>query len=408
MAQITLEEMLKPISEKSPCGDDIRNGDVYEEIQEARREDDPTLPQGVWKTELKRAEWGKIITLSEETLARKSKDLQIVAWYTEAKLKKEGMRGLVAGVKLFGMLSDIFWETLHPLQESDESDERLHVLDWLNERLPERIYEMEIAHKVDQPDNYTFGEWAMLSKNQKVEANKVRYAKMRDAISSMPWPDYETLKAESIEAQKCLDQLNEELSKHDKRADGSFYKLKKVISELQSFAEEVLRDICVPPKKEGVEVAEEAAPAAAPANEEKAENPAPKRQAKSSGAITTRKEAYEQLNEVLKFLAEHEPHNPAHYLLRKVLNWADLELGEIMKEIMQHPQFYQSTFDQFGGRSRTTPPAASAQPNAPLDQPQGGISKAAAEDPNGFYPIQPSRASMNFGHSDPSKDHNKN
>ena len=86
---LNLDELLKPIPGESPSGQDLRYEPVYDEIKEARREEDEG-PQGAWARERKVAEWPVVIKLATDCIAKQSKDLQLAAWLTEAVLRKEG------------------------------------------------------------------------------------------------------------------------------------------------------------------------------------------------------------------------------------------------------------------------------------------------------------------------------
>jgi len=92
---IPVEELLQPISEEKPSGADLRYDPVYDAIKEARRQDDE-LNQGAWQAERKVADLPLVIKLSTEALKKKTKDLQISAWLTDALLRKEGFSGLAA------------------------------------------------------------------------------------------------------------------------------------------------------------------------------------------------------------------------------------------------------------------------------------------------------------------------
>src|SRR5436305_1380063 len=61
-----LESLLAPISPARPARTSLRYEDAYDRIKEARRADDPSLPQGVWETELKRADWPTVQELCME------------------------------------------------------------------------------------------------------------------------------------------------------------------------------------------------------------------------------------------------------------------------------------------------------------------------------------------------------
>lgn len=67
---------LHPFGE-NPYGLALPHSPVCATIREARREDDPDLPQGIWERELKRADWDKALSLSLGMLRERSKDMQV-------------------------------------------------------------------------------------------------------------------------------------------------------------------------------------------------------------------------------------------------------------------------------------------------------------------------------------------
>src|SRR5580698_6155614 len=127
-------DLLKPISEDQPSGENLRYAPVYDKIKEARREDDDA-PQGLWQRERKVADWPITIKLIGETLATKTKDLQLVAWLTEAMLKREGVAGLRDSLDLTRAMLEIFWDTIHPELEDGDSELRVGPLQWVGDRL---------------------------------------------------------------------------------------------------------------------------------------------------------------------------------------------------------------------------------------------------------------------------------
>src|ERR1700681_2778993 len=96
---IDLEALLQPISSDEPSGVDLRYRPVTDQIKEARRQEDD-LVQGVWKREIKTADYVQVLKLSKEALTKQSKDLQIAAWMTEALARREGFAGLRQGLEL--------------------------------------------------------------------------------------------------------------------------------------------------------------------------------------------------------------------------------------------------------------------------------------------------------------------
>ena len=52
-----LDQLLQELSNQPPCGEDMSFSPDFDEIQELRRQDDPTIAQGEWVTTLKTADW---------------------------------------------------------------------------------------------------------------------------------------------------------------------------------------------------------------------------------------------------------------------------------------------------------------------------------------------------------------
>jgi type VI secretion system protein ImpA len=132
--QIDMEALLTPISEENPSGEDLRYTDVYEQIKEARRFDDP-LEQGEWKTELKSADWDRVISLAAAALSGRTKDIQIAAWLTEAQITTDGFEGLGQGLAVVNGLLETFWESLYPGIEEGDLEYRIAPLEFMNEKL---------------------------------------------------------------------------------------------------------------------------------------------------------------------------------------------------------------------------------------------------------------------------------
>ncbi|HSS77214.1 MAG TPA: type VI secretion system ImpA family N-terminal domain-containing protein, partial [Thermoanaerobaculia bacterium] len=97
---VDLETLLTPISADAPAGEPLRYSGLYDAVEAARREDDPELPQGVWQTALKRADWREVERLCLEALETRGKDLQVAAWLLEAWTRSDGLTGTLRGLAL--------------------------------------------------------------------------------------------------------------------------------------------------------------------------------------------------------------------------------------------------------------------------------------------------------------------
>ena len=139
MDQDLLNRLGAPIPGDHPCGQDISFSQEFDDVREARRQDDLTLNQGEWETELKTAQWPKVKQLCEDILQNKSKDLQITCWYTEALCHLHGFKGLGFGLQVLEILVNDFWEFFYPELIPDDLEERTGKIEWLNKQLPTTI-----------------------------------------------------------------------------------------------------------------------------------------------------------------------------------------------------------------------------------------------------------------------------
>jgi type VI secretion system protein ImpA len=129
---LQISELLDPIPGSAPGGAYLRYDPVYDQIRQARIEEED-LPAGEWQAERRTADYALVIKLSREVLAKRSKDLQVAAWLTEALLKREGFGGLRTGLELIRQMVDEFWDHLHPELEDGDAEFRAAPLDWLGQ-----------------------------------------------------------------------------------------------------------------------------------------------------------------------------------------------------------------------------------------------------------------------------------
>jgi type VI secretion system protein ImpA len=95
----TVEELLQPIPGENPAGENLYYSPIKRELDEAAREEDE-LAQGVWKREVKRADYKKMAQVSAKALKEKGKDLFIAGYLCEAWARQEGFQGMLDGVEL--------------------------------------------------------------------------------------------------------------------------------------------------------------------------------------------------------------------------------------------------------------------------------------------------------------------
>jgi len=50
--------------------------------------------------------------------------------------------------------------------------------------------------------------------------------------------------------------------------------------------------------------------------------------------IVDRAHAYRLLEDIARYLAEHEPHSPTPYLLARAVSWGSMPLPELMRDVV--------------------------------------------------------------------------
>ncbi len=152
-----MDLLLAPIPGENPAGEDLRYTQVYDDIKEARRADDP-FAMGEWQREVKNSDWNRVISVSLGALERQSKDLQIAAWLTEAMTVTLGFKGLASGIGLIcGLLRD-FWESVHPEAEDGDLEYRIAPIEFLNDKLGEAVRQVPLTDH-DGHRGYSWLKW---------------------------------------------------------------------------------------------------------------------------------------------------------------------------------------------------------------------------------------------------------
>ncbi|HKQ53518.1 MAG TPA: type VI secretion system protein TssA, partial [Pyrinomonadaceae bacterium] len=158
--QLDLEKLLSPINAERPAGDYLRYEGTYDRVREARREDDASLSQGIYKTELKRADWSTAANICLQALQTRTKDVQLAAWLLEAWLRLHGFAGCRDGMLLLRELMERFWEHLHPQLDEGDPEDRVHTFVWINEKLSTQLKLIPLtAPQAGDLAPYSFADW---------------------------------------------------------------------------------------------------------------------------------------------------------------------------------------------------------------------------------------------------------
>jgi type VI secretion system protein ImpA len=365
--KMDLEALLTPISAGKPAGESLRYTGVYEAVEAARREDDPALPQGVWKTGLKRADWKEAARLCLEALETRSKDLQLAAWLLEAWIHLEGLPGAAAGISVLAALCESFWDTVHPLPQDGDPGYRLAPLEWVADRMPDAVRAIPVSAPGDDEARVVTSadlEGARhLDRMARSEPEAARAAEARGrvtfdrflvSVSLTPTPFYVALVAEARQALDALDGLATLLGRLAGGEAPSFQKLGDALFAMQHFAQRVLDER----RDRGEEIAapEEAEDFAMPPDFQghHPDGEEDEGDAFYAGSpVRSRAEAYRRLAEAADYLLRTEPHSPTPYLVRRAVAWGGMSLGELLEELVQSDSDLKAIYTLLGMRERS-------------------------------------------------------
>src|ERR1700730_18985134 len=114
---IVAEDLLKPISDEEPCGEDLAYDPGLQELE--------TMTRGKEETQFSAAEppdWKALRSRCLELFAR-SKDLRVAMTLTVAALELDGLAGFRESLSLLKGLLETYWPTVYPqLDPADDND----------------------------------------------------------------------------------------------------------------------------------------------------------------------------------------------------------------------------------------------------------------------------------------------
>ena len=332
------EELLAPLSDASPCGDDLTFSAEFDAITELRREDDPTLSQGEWITALKVADWPQVIARCETLLATRSKDLRLAMWLTEARALVSGYAGLQQGLSLCAGLCEQLWDGMHPQPEDGEMEQRIGNIAWLVHRVSSLAQTCPVVK--GRSGSYSLRDMlaarslqAALERNPsetpRASAVAVTAEQFKRALQETPKEFLRSNLAQLRAAQGALTAWQEAIDRRLGSAGPSFVPAREALGsaahEVERLAREMgaLSDIAPAAAAPGTD--------GAPAGADEATG----NTASAGGPLRSRAQALQQLQEVAAFFRRTEPHSPVAYLADKAVQWGEMPLHLWLRSVVK-------------------------------------------------------------------------
>ena len=329
------DDLLNPIEGPNPSGANLRYDPVYDKIKEARREEDQP-PPGMTERDRKVAENPLVIKLTTDLLTKKTKDLQLAAWLTEALLKQKGFAGLKDGLGLCYGFVDKFWETVFPELEDGDAQSRGAPLGFVGTKLEIPLKLVPVVDKASyslldyqQSREVGYEDQAKTDEAKKKRAGLVKEGKLTPENFDKAFE--ETPKKFYAQAEQDLDASLATLAQLKKTCDEKFGDDGPAFGPLQS-ALDATRHLIhgfLQKKREKepdpVEVVATAENSAAG----QAEAAGPVRTGllislETSSEPPDRVDAIRKVADAAAFLRRREPTSPASYLMLRGLRWGEL------------------------------------------------------------------------------------
>ncbi|AMM25120.1 type VI secretion system protein TssA [Variovorax sp. PAMC 28711] len=320
-----VQSLQAPISEASPCGDDLAYDPAFTALESASQ-GKPEQQFGDTVIPAIEPEWRAVAEQAEAVL-RRAKDVRPAVLLLRAATRQQGVAGFDAGLRLLTGLLDTFWDGIHPTLDADDDNDptmRLNALAPLTDEGmvlrdlydahvgtargvgPIRVRDIAIAHHALAAGN---GDPAY-SAAQIQGALEEIHGDRPDAVQTL---------MHLRQAVGHLQALLRERTGLDDAVD--FGKLRAIAAVLHKAASGVA----------GAAPADETTAPTAAEGSAGAVAPAPA--ATSRSDIQNRQDALQLLDRVIRYLEQTEPGNPAPLLIERAKKLIGVSFFEIMSNL---------------------------------------------------------------------------
>lgn len=325
---INAEELLKPISDEKPCGEDLSYDPGFQELE--------TIMRGKPETQFSAAEDPDWRLLRDRCLElwERSKDLRLATTLSLAALKTDGLPALSEGLALVKGLLERYWDTCQPLLDpSDNNDPTLRVNTIAAMATPvgtfgdpmrmlERLRQAPLASSV-QMGQYGLGDILASETGAEgpdgkppVPAAQIEAA-FRDTKPEVLEANIQAVN-DSIQLVKDIDALLTNTIGADKAPD-----LEALPAQLREMQKRLAPYSAAGPAPEEGAV-EGGAPAAAGAV------PAAKA---ISGEIQSREDVVKMLDKICDYFRKAEPSSPVPYILKRAQRLVRMDFMQIIDDM---------------------------------------------------------------------------
>ncbi|WP_444920779.1 type VI secretion system protein TssA [Microbulbifer sp. CnH-101-G] len=358
---INIEELTAPVSTESPVGEDIREDrsptSDYYSIKDARNSARAAERSAMFDdtdSDLL-APWRDVAKAAEKILSKKSKDLEVASWYTEALIRLHGFSGLRDGFLLIEQLVTNFWDGLYPLPDEDGIETKVAPLTGLNGDGGDGTLMMPIRSAPITPEG-DYGDFSFFQHQQARDADRI-------ADDDAKAARIETLGYSLEDVNQCVNSASNDWANHlIETIEATISSYKNINDALRSscghdappstnissLLDEVLRTARFIYKSQLDAIAQSEAPVApeeeqsASTTDESVSNVAATILANAiaapTGPVSSREDALKLLEQAAKYFRTYEPHTPLAPGLERLIGWGRMTVSELMTELLPDEQ----------------------------------------------------------------------
>jgi len=362
------DDLLNPIPGENPSGVSLRHDRIYDQIKEARTQENENIPSGEWQRTAKRADYPLVIKLAGEAIATKSKDLQLAAWLTEAQVRREGVALIQPCFRLMQDLQEQFWDTLHPEIEDGDAGMRAVPIEWAANRVAEfliegpvtrdglKYYQYKDSRTIPAEADVGYDEAKTARREQALKDGKPTPEEFDKAFSATPKSFYVNLDATVRSAKETIDSL-EAFCEEKYGSDGpAFGQLRNGLDEFG----QVIASLLAEKRKSEPDPVEETATEALDQDAETEEGtdvpaaiggrkikPIPAFAMKNRDVVSAKPtdwdDAVNRIRECAQFIQEERPASPTAYLLQAVVQLGEMRVqDDLAREMIRQGQLAQA------------------------------------------------------------------
>lgn len=340
-------KLLQPVSAEQPCGPDLSDKPLHDELGQMLR-GKPSIQVGSVEKAAEPPDWRALKSRSSEYLAQ-SKHLRAALMFCGSSLQTAGLSGFRDGLQLIRGLVEQYWPTVHPaldVEDNNDPTQRLNILGALNSprgtlrpdiqqwlAIIDYLYTAPLCRpKGADPVTLDLAAAAHRRAENKAEAQSgegpapasagMDLAQLGKAFRAAPTAEIEAnhvAVSEALEALAGLDQfLTQTLGSGNTI---SFDELHKVLKELQGVLHAHLPGS-----------ATDAGTSALESNVESSGGGSGSA-ISISGAVRSREDVVRMIDAICEYYRQVEPSSPVPYLLKRAQKVARMNFVDSMQEL---------------------------------------------------------------------------